>query len=79
MTNNETSRLVDRADVERLIKQAHSNRVKYMRNHVRDVMWTAGSIGALCALALTGLFLSSTPRATTANHVSVSEITLLAN
>ncbi len=77
MTNKETSRLVDRADVERLIKQAHSNRAQYVRNHIRDVMWTAGSIGAICALALAGLSLSGTPRAPTANHVSVSEITLL--
>ncbi len=66
----EAGGLIDRADVEHLIEHARFNRVQYMRNNIRRVIWTAGSIAAACALALAGLSLSSTPKAPAAHHVS---------
>ncbi len=70
MTSNEASRFIDRAEVEGLIKQAHSNRAQYIRNNIRYVIWTAGSVGAVCALALAGLVLSGTPKTPVAHHIS---------
>jgi hypothetical protein len=73
MTSNEASRLIDWANVERRIKQAQFNRAQFIRNNVnvRYVIWTAGSIGAVFAIAVAGLSSSGIPRATpVAHHVS---------
>jgi len=71
MASNEAGGLIDWANVEDRIKQAQFNRAQFLRNNVKYVGWAAGSIGAVFAVALTGLSLSGTPRATlTAHHVS---------
>ncbi len=59
MTSNEASRLIDRADVERLIKQAQYNRTRFMRDNIKHVIWAMGSIGTLCALGLVVLSVSA--------------------
>ena len=69
MASNEAGGLIDWANVEDRIKQAQFNRAQFLRNNVKYVGWAAGSIGAVFAVALTGLSLSGTPRATlTAHH-----------
>ncbi len=43
--------LIDHADLERRIKQAHADRAQFMstflRKNIRPVMWTVGTLGAL--------------------------------
>jgi hypothetical protein len=44
------------ADMERLVKQAHAERAQvmrtFMRNNSKRLMWTAGTMGALCLAVL---------------------------
>jgi hypothetical protein len=70
MTGSEAGGPFDRVDVERVTKQAHFDRVQFIRNNIRYMMWTVASIGAACAVAIAGLSLSRTPRAPAPHHVS---------
>jgi hypothetical protein len=62
MTYNQPDRLVDRTNVERLIRQAQSNRVQFIRENFKPALWSAGSVGLLLILAVTLLSLSGTNR-----------------
>ncbi len=52
MTSDNPDLLIDRGEVERLIKQARYDRAGFLRDNIKHVIWAMGSIGTLCALGL---------------------------
>jgi hypothetical protein len=59
MTSDKPDMLIDRAEAERLIKQAQYDRAEFMRGNIKHVIWAMGSIGTLYALGLAVLSVSA--------------------